>query len=115
MPLSEKLTNPTNRERVIKECCNLIDAEVKSKGGLSGIAVKGAYGVVKAVKPTFVPRSWTACSTRGRAKLEPFYELVEKDGGGARSPASSTGGATPRPRRCSRSPMGARATPRTAA
>lgn len=80
--LSEKLTNPANRDRVIKECVNLIDAEVKSKGGLSGIAVKGAYGVVKAVKPTFVPEVIDGMLDEWVAKLEPFYESWQKDGGG---------------------------------
>ena len=82
MPLSEKLTNPTNRARVIKECCNLIDAEVKSKGGLSGIAVKGAYGVVKAVKPTFVPEVVDSMLDEWVARIEPFYDSWQKDGGG---------------------------------
>jgi hypothetical protein len=80
--LSEKLTNPANRERVVGECCNLIDAEVKSKGGLSGIAVKGAYGVVKAIKPKFVSEVVDSMLDEWVAKIEPFYDSWQKDGGG---------------------------------
>lgn len=82
MSLSEKITSPQNRERVINDCCTLIDAEVKSKGGLSGIAVKGAYGVVKAVKPRFIPEVVDSMLDEWVAKLEPFYESWQKDGGG---------------------------------
>ena len=54
MSLAEKMTKPPAREKVVADCCALIDAEVKSKTGLSGAAVKMGYGVVKAVKPKFV-------------------------------------------------------------
>jgi hypothetical protein len=80
--LAEKLTQPAKREHVVNECCALIDAEVKSKGGLSGIAVKGAYGVVKAVKPRFVPEVVDGMLDEWVAKIQPFYESWQKDGGG---------------------------------
>jgi hypothetical protein len=80
--LSEKLTTPGNRERVIAACCDLIDAEVKSKGGLSGIAVKGAYGVVKAVKPRFIPEVVDGMLDEWVARIEPFYASWQQDGGG---------------------------------
>ena len=79
MTLAEKLTSPPNRPRVIEQCCNLVDAEVKSKGGLSGIAVKGAYGVVKAVKPKFISEVVDGMLDEWVAKLEPFYEPWKKD------------------------------------
>ena len=55
MSLAEKITKTPVRERVIVDCCALIDQEVSATSGLSGLAVKGAYKMVKAIKPRFVP------------------------------------------------------------
>jgi len=74
MTLSEKLGDPANRVRVVAACVTLIDEEVKSKGGLSGIAVKGAYGVVKAVKPRFVSEVVDGLLDEWVQKLEPFWQ-----------------------------------------
>jgi hypothetical protein len=72
--LTAKLTQAPARDRVVQDCCAMIDEEVKSKGGLSGIAVKGAYGVVKAVKPTFVPEVVDAMLDDWIRKVEPYYD-----------------------------------------
>lgn len=82
MTLAEKLTQPPNRERVVTECVSLVDAEVKSKSGFSGIAVKSAYGVVTAVKPRFVSEVVDGMLDEWVQRLEPFYASWEKDGGG---------------------------------
>jgi hypothetical protein len=80
--LAEKLTQPPTREHVVNECCALIDAEVKSKTGLSAIAIKGAYGVVKSVKPRFVPEVVDAMLDEWVAKIEPFYSSWTSEGDG---------------------------------
>jgi len=71
------------RERVVADCVALIDEEVKSKGGLSGVAVKGAYGTVKTIKPRFVPEVVDALLDDWVGKLEPYYGKWR--GGGAGS------------------------------
>jgi hypothetical protein len=80
--LAEKLTVEPKREQVVTDCVGLIDAEVKSKGGLSGIAVKGAYGVVKTVKPRFVAEVVDGMLDEWVAKLEPFYATWQAEAGG---------------------------------
>src|SRR3712207_8783558 len=35
----------------------LIDAEVKDKGGISGLAIKAGYSTVKGIKPGFVEKA----------------------------------------------------------
>jgi hypothetical protein len=82
MKLAEKLIEPSRRARVVEGCLRLIDEEVKSKGGLSGIAVKGAYGVVKAVKPKFVPEVVDGMLDEWVEKLEPFWATWSAEGGG---------------------------------
>lgn len=47
--LKEKL-DEANRDAVIRDTVHLIDAEVSSKGGLSGMALKTGYKAVKALK-----------------------------------------------------------------
>jgi hypothetical protein len=68
------------RERVVADCVALVDEEVKGKGGLSGVAVKGAYGTVKTIKPRFVPEVVDALLDDWVAKLEPYYEKWRSGG-----------------------------------
>jgi hypothetical protein len=53
--LSERLLNDEVRPHLVKDCCAIIDRQVSSKRGLSGIALKTAYSSVKAIKRGFVP------------------------------------------------------------
>lgn len=81
MSIAEKMTKPPGREKVIADCVTMIDEEVKSKGGLSGMAVKGAYAVVKAVKPGFVTEVVDAMLDEWVEKLVPFYDDWKAKGG----------------------------------
>lgn len=81
--LAEYVGKSPVRERVVADCVALIDEEVKSKGGLSGVAVKGAYGTVKTIKPRFVPEVVDALLDDWVGKLEPYYGKWR--GGGAGS------------------------------
>jgi hypothetical protein len=40
MSLVDALTDESKKKNVVKDCCELIDAEVKDKGGISGLAIK---------------------------------------------------------------------------
>jgi hypothetical protein len=80
--LAEKLTQPPHREKVVSDCVGLVDAEVKSKGGLSGAAVKVGYGVVKTVKPRFVAEVVDGMLDEWVAKLEPYYDEWAKNPAG---------------------------------
>ena len=80
MTLADKMTTTPNRERVITECCTLIDEEVKSKGGFGGIAIKTGYGLVKAVSPGFVHDVVDAMLDDWVSKLEPFFVQWEAGG-----------------------------------
>lgn len=52
--IKDRLLSPEVRPHLVEDCCGLIDQSVKSTKGLKGIAVKGAYSTVKAIKPRFV-------------------------------------------------------------
>lgn len=72
--LKELLTAKGQRANVIADCVHVIDEEVKSKGGISGLAIKGAYAVVKAVKPGFIEEAVDHMLDDFVTRLEPFYE-----------------------------------------
>lgn len=52
--LAQLLTRTEVRPRVVQACASLIDAEVRSKSGLSALAIKAGYKLVLAVRPTMV-------------------------------------------------------------
>ncbi|MHB1845089.1 MAG: DUF6918 family protein [Deltaproteobacteria bacterium] len=71
--LTEKLLAPTARPQVVADCARLVDEEVSSKSGLSGMAIKGGYAIVKAVKGGIVPEVIDSLLPEFAAKLEPLY------------------------------------------
>ncbi len=52
--LKERLGQSPQRDAVVTDACEVLDQEVADKSGLSGIAIKGAYSIVKNIKPGFV-------------------------------------------------------------
>jgi len=71
--LTEILTVPGTRPKVVADCVTLVQEEVDSKGGLSGLAIKGAYALVKAVKPGFVTEALDHMLDDFATRLEPFW------------------------------------------
>jgi hypothetical protein len=71
--LNEILLVPGTRPKVIADCGKLIEEEVDSKGGLSGLAVKAAFAVVRAVKPGFVTEAVDHMLDDFVGRLEPFW------------------------------------------
>lgn len=72
--LKDILLTPQARPEVIADCINLIDSEVAHKHGLSGLAIKGAYAVVKKIKPSIIHDAVDALLNDFVAQLEPFYQ-----------------------------------------
>ena len=70
---AEILLVPGLRPKVVADCVQLINEEVDSKGGLTGLAVKGAYAIVKAVKPGFVSEAVDHMLDDFVKRLEPFW------------------------------------------
>ncbi len=72
--LKEHLGKDPVREAVITDCIALIDAQVKAKSGLSGVAIKGAYGTIKRIKKGFVRGTIDSLLDDWLDKLQPYYE-----------------------------------------
>ena len=68
--LQETLLTATNRPKLVRDCSGLIDEEVHKKGGFSGLAIKGAFATVKAIKPGFIDGVISALLDEWVGKLE---------------------------------------------
>ncbi len=79
--LKDLLLTKDQRPTTIDDCVQLIEDEVGAKGGLSGMAIKGAYAVVKRIKPGFIKEAVDHLLNDFVAQLEPFWAEWEKAGG----------------------------------
>ncbi len=52
--LQDVLLDKSRRGQVIDDCVQLVDDEVASKGGLTGMTIKAVYMMVKKVSPSIV-------------------------------------------------------------
>ena len=80
MGLVESLADESKKGAVVGDVVKLVDEEVSSKGGLSGIALKAGYATVKGVKPGFVQAVVKKLLPDFAAKLDPFWADGLKDG-----------------------------------
>ncbi len=80
MTLKELFGDPSRRQDVVRDCCDLIDQEVKDKSGLSGIAIKAGYAVVNGVKPTFVREAVDHLLDEFADRLDPLYQEAKGQG-----------------------------------
>jgi hypothetical protein len=72
--LQQLLLDPARRPDVVTELAALVDAEVADKSGVSGMAVKGGYSLVKKISPTFVPHALDSMLDEFVARMEPFHQ-----------------------------------------
>jgi hypothetical protein len=80
--LADILAND-KRPALVADCVKLVDEEVASKSGLSGIAIKGAYGAVKAIKPGIVSEVVDGLLDDWVARLEPHFQAWKGSAGGS--------------------------------
>ena len=74
--LKDILSRPGSRPQVIRDCEQIIDEEVSSKG-LAGIPIKAAYAIVKAIKPGFVPEVVDGLLDDFADRLDPLYQAAK--------------------------------------
>ncbi len=76
--LPEILTNEAKKGLVVDDCCTLIDAEVKDKGGISGLAIKAGYTAIKGVKPGFVRHVVSDLLPEFARALDPMFQEAKQ-------------------------------------
>jgi len=82
--LRDKLLDPSVRPQAVAATCALVDAEVASKRGISGAAIKTAYGVVGRLKPRIFHDVVDKLLPDFSEALEPFHQraLAEAEADG---------------------------------
>jgi len=78
--LNHLINDALKRKAVIEDCVALIQAEVKSKSGLTGMAVKTAFAIVTAIKPTILEESVDGLLDEFVAAAQPFYTSFQEAG-----------------------------------
>lgn len=77
----ETLLSPENRPRLVRDCTDLVDAEVDAKGGLSGLALKTAFKAIKVIKPELVERGVSSLLDAWVVELGKHFQDWEAAGG----------------------------------
>jgi hypothetical protein len=67
------IVSSDQRPAIIRDAVDLVNSEVSSKSGLSGMAIKAGYKAVKTVKPTLIRDAVDNLLDKFVDKLEPFY------------------------------------------
>lgn len=75
--LFDLIKSSTDRLTLIKDCIELIDKEVHVRGGLSGLAIKTAYHVVKKIKPTIMQEVMDHLLDGFVNQLDPIYHRFQ--------------------------------------
>lgn len=70
--LTEKL-NATDRAAVVRDATHLVDEEVARKSGLSGMALKAGFKVIKAIKPGIIEEVLDHLLDEFSNALNPLY------------------------------------------
>jgi hypothetical protein len=73
MSLADALTDASKKPLIVKDCCELIDDEVKDKSGISGLVIKAGYSTVKGIKPGFVEKAVDDLLPEFAKALDPIY------------------------------------------
>ena len=84
MGLRELLSEPERRERVIDDCCTLVDDEVSKKKGLAAVIIRAGYKAVRGIKPGFIRHVVSSLLDEWIAALEPLWQRGLAEG---RAPA----------------------------
>jgi hypothetical protein len=80
MGLSETLLDANKKSQVVADCCKLVDEEVASKSGISGLAVKAGYAAVKGIKPGVITGVVYKLLPEFARKLDPLWAEAVKTG-----------------------------------
>ncbi len=74
MALSEKLQDDAVKASIAADCTKLMDDQVAAKSGLSGMAMKATYGVVKGVGADYIPGAIQRLLPDAIAALDPMWD-----------------------------------------
>ena len=79
--LSDVLTGPDRLKSVVDDCLVILDEEVASKRGFTGVGIKAGFKVVKSFKPGFLRIVVTDLVPEFAVALDPLYQEALTQGG----------------------------------
>lgn len=74
MGLNEKIGNQDTQKNLVTDFAKLMDEQVAAKGGISGLALKAAYGVVKGVEPSYISGAIQRLLPDALKALDPMWD-----------------------------------------
>jgi len=80
--LAEMLTAPQVRAKVVQACVELVESEVASKRGMTGMAIKAGFKVVQALKPGMVMSAIDTLLPEFASSLQGIYDKTAQGAGG---------------------------------
>ncbi|KAF3886127.1 MULTISPECIES: DUF6918 family protein [Nostocales] len=70
MGLSDGLADPNKKNMVVSDCLKLMDTQVASTGGVSGIALKAGYTAIRKIAPNY-------CAEAVERLLPEFFSALD--------------------------------------
>jgi hypothetical protein len=68
------------RKEVVAKAIEMVDAEVSDKGGISGMAIKTVYAMVKGLAPGMMNKLMNGLLDDFMGALEPFHDEAKQKG-----------------------------------
>lgn len=78
--LTEQMAPPQKRNALIDDALSVLDEEVNDKSGLSGVAVKTAFKLIKGVQPGFLRKVVEKLLDDFLEKTDPLYQSAVSAG-----------------------------------
>ena len=78
--IAEILLDPQNRSDVVQACVELVEREVQSKKGLTGMGIKAGFKAVKKFKPDIIVQVLKDLLPEFVAAMEPIYQQYLQSG-----------------------------------
>ena len=79
--LSAILSNPESRRALVKDAESMLDEEVSSRGGLTGMGIKAAFSMVKTVRPGIIGHTLDDLMPEFASALDPVLAQRPQKGG----------------------------------
>jgi hypothetical protein len=80
MALIDGLADNNKREKLVTDLNKLLDKQVASIGGISGMAIKTGYAAIKGISPSYSAGAINRLLPESFAALEPMWEEGLKTG-----------------------------------
>jgi hypothetical protein len=80
MRLSEQLRDETIASSIAADCAKLMDEQVSAKSGVSGMAFKATYSVVRGLSADYIPSAIQQLLPEAICALEPMWQAGIESG-----------------------------------